>query len=65
MDDDLTPKAPLDLELKGLEKQDLDALSVEDLEARIAAMKAEIARCEAAIGSRQSSRAAAESVFNI
>lgn len=52
-----------DLTLSFLAKQDLYAMSVGDLEERIAAMKAEIKRCEAAMGDRGSSRAEAEKLF--
>ena len=51
--------------VRALAKQDLSALSVGDLKDRIEALQIEIERCEAAIGARQDSRAAAESVFKI
>ncbi|GAB4527444.1 MAG: hypothetical protein Kow00133_16350 [Amphiplicatus sp.] len=59
------PQEAPDLTLKSLKKQDLSTLSADDLEERIAALKAEIARCEAALGERGSTRAAAEKLFKI
>ncbi|MBB5518584.1 DUF1192 domain-containing protein [Amphiplicatus metriothermophilus] len=59
------PQETPDLTLKSLKKQDLSTLSVDDLEERIASLKAEIARCEAALGARGSTRAAAEKMFKI
>ena len=44
---------------------DLSKLSVEELDERIAALKAEIARIEADLAAKRSSRAAADSVFKI
>lgn len=64
MDFDEPQEAP-DLTLKLLKKQDLSTLSADDLEERIASLKAEIARCEAALGERGSTRAAAEKLFKI
>jgi uncharacterized small protein (DUF1192 family) len=43
--------------------EDLAMLSVEELHERIATLTAEIARLEAAIAAKQSSRAAADAVF--
>ena len=43
--------------------QDLYALSVHELEARIAMMEEEIARCREAIKARNSTKAAADSFF--
>lgn len=59
------PKPAPDLTLKNISKQDLTTLSVGDLEERIASLKAEMARCEAALGDRGSSRAAAEKLFKL
>lgn len=42
---------------------DLSKLSVKELEERIGLLKAEIARIEADLAAKQSSRAAADSVF--
>ena len=57
------PTEPPDLTLGKIGKQDLYALSIGDLEERIASLRAEIARCEQAIKDRGSSKAAAESIF--
>lgn len=57
------PKETPDLTLSRIGKQDLYSMSVDDLEERIASLKAEIARCEKALGERGSTRAAAEQFF--
>ncbi len=57
------PKEPPDLTLQKIGKQDLYSMSVGDLEERIASLKAEIARCEKALGDRGSSKEAAEKLF--
>lgn len=59
------PKQDPDLTLQKICKQDLSTLLVGDLEERIASLKAEIARCERALGERGSTRAAAEKLFRI
>ncbi len=64
MDDQPLNEKP-DLSLAFLAKQDLYALSVDDLDERIAALKAEIERCEAAKGDRGSTRDAAEKLFKL
>lgn len=64
MDDDAPQDRP-DMTLGYLSKQDLYGLSVDELEERIDALRAEIARCEAALGDRGSTRAAAEKLFKI
>ena len=46
-----------------LEREDLELHSVGDLEERIAALEAEIARARAQIGRKQSGRAAADALF--
>lgn len=46
-----------------VEQIPLDPLSVEDLEARIAACREEIARCEGAIAKKRASRSAADAFF--
>jgi uncharacterized small protein (DUF1192 family) len=43
--------------------EDLSALSEHELQARIAALETEIARCRAAIDARKSTRSAADSFF--
>lgn len=60
--DDLFPSKPGD-PLVELSKQDLDPMSIEELQARIEALKAEIARVEAHIEKAQSHRSAAEELF--
>lgn len=57
------PKEKPDLILAKIAKQDLSTLSLDDLRERIANMKAEIARCEALIGAKSDTRAAAEKLF--
>jgi uncharacterized small protein (DUF1192 family) len=60
--DDLFPSKPGD-PLVELAKQDLDPMSIEELEARVEALKAEIARVEAHMNRVQSHRSAAEELF--
>lgn len=44
---------------------DVSRLSVHEIEERIIALKAEIARLEAALASKQASRAAADAAFKL
>jgi uncharacterized small protein (DUF1192 family) len=60
--DDLFPSKPGD-PLVELGKQDLDPLSIEELQGRIEALKAEIARVEAHMSRAQTHRSAAEELF--
>jgi uncharacterized small protein (DUF1192 family) len=60
--DELLPKAPGD-PLVLLMKQDIDRLSVEELNARIAALEAEIVRAKAKIQFAANHRLSAESLF--
>ena len=60
--DELFPGKPDD-PLKLLTKQDLDPMSVEELEARIATLEAEIARARARIDTAVSFRASADAIF--
>lgn len=62
MEDDRPKEAP-DLTLEKLGRQDLYTMSIGDLAARVASLKAEIARCEAAIASRNDTRSAADKLF--
>ncbi len=62
MDNEALNEKP-DLTLGYLAKQDLYTLSVGDLEGRIEALKAEIARCEATLNDRGSTRSEAEKLF--
>ncbi len=49
--------------LANLIKQDIDALSVYELETRIAALKTEIARCEGKIAFASKHRSVADALF--
>jgi len=60
--EDLFPSTPGD-PLKELTRQDLDPLSIEELQERIATLKEEIARIEAHIERVNRDRSAAEELF--
>jgi uncharacterized small protein (DUF1192 family) len=60
--DELFPGKPDD-PLTLLTRQDLDPMSVEELEARIASLEAEIARARAKIDASLSFRATADAIF--
>lgn len=60
--DDLFPSKPDD-PLVALGKQDLDPMSIEELQARIESLKAEIGRVEAHMQRAQTHRSAAEELF--
>jgi len=60
--DDLFPSKPDD-PLVALSRQDLDPMSIEELQERIEALKAEIARVEAHMQRVLSHRSAAEELF--
>ena len=60
--DDLFPDKPKD-PLAELRKQDLDPLSVDELQERIETLKEEIARVEAHMSRAQTHRSAAEELF--
>ena len=60
--DELFPNKPDD-PLTQLTKQDLDPLSVEELEGRIAVLQAEIERVKAKLQNAVNFRATAESLF--
>jgi uncharacterized small protein (DUF1192 family) len=60
--EDLFPSQPGD-PLVELARQDLDPMSIEELEARIEALTAEIARVEAHMAQAQTHRSAAEELF--
>ena len=60
--DELFPNKPDD-PLTQLTKQDLDPLSVEELEARIIALQGEIERVKAKLQNAVNFRATAESLF--
>ena len=61
IDDNLTLRR--DDPLNNLVKQDIDALSVAELEARIAALKAEVTRCEGKIAFASKHRSVADALF--
>ena len=60
--DELFPGKPED-PLTLLTRQDLDPMSVEELQARIEILKAEIERAQAKIDFAQSFRASADAIF--
>ena len=60
--EDLFPSKPGD-PLVELGRQDLDPMSIEELEARIETLKGEIARVEAHMQRAQTHRSAAEELF--
>ena len=60
--EDLFPSKPGD-PLVELGKQDLDPMSVDELQERVEALKAEIARVEAHMQRAQTHRSAAEELF--
>ena len=60
--DDLFPSKPDD-PLVALAKQDLDPMSIEELQARIEALQMEIARVKGHMQRAQSHRSAAEELF--
>lgn len=59
--DEERPAPPPDLLLGA----DISRLSVDEIRARIAALKAEILRLEAALGQKEASRAAAAAAFRL
>lgn len=60
--DDLFAKRPED-PLVAVLKQDIDRLSIEELEERVFALKAEIARCEGKIEFARDHRSSADALF--
>jgi len=62
---DIDDNLPLrrDDPLVNLVKQDIDALSVAELEARIAALRAEITRCEGKVAFASKHRSVADALF--
>ncbi len=63
MDDDENLPRNANDPLNLLVKEDLDPLSVDELDARIAVLKSEISRCEAKKSFAVSHRASAENLF--
>lgn len=62
MDDDMKPRPKPPEHVVG---QDLSTLSVHELKERIQILRDEIARLEADMAAKQSSRSAAESIFRL
>jgi len=62
MDDDNLPLRGDD-PLEKLIRQDLDPLSINELEARVAALQSEIKRCEAKKAAATSHRSVADTLF--
>ena len=60
--EDILPSSPGD-PIALLARQDLDPLSVDELDARIASLRSEIARCEAKKAFAINHRASAEGLF--
>lgn len=61
--DDLMPRRKPDDVLIALARQDLDPLSVEELEARIVVLESEIARTRAKLEGARSFKSAADALF--
>jgi uncharacterized small protein (DUF1192 family) len=61
--EDLEPRSPAGSTLSALAKEDLELYSVADLEERIVALEAEIARSKTAIETKGSKRSAADALF--
>ncbi len=64
MFEDVEPRPRLGDALASLGREDLDVHSVDDLEERIVALEAEIARARDAIEAKRSKKSAADALFN-
>lgn len=64
MFEDLEPRAQRGEALTALSREDLDLVSVGDLQERIEALEREIARSRTAIEAKQSKKNAADALFN-
>lgn len=64
MFDDLDPRPQRGAALKALSREDLDLYSVDELQERIEALEAEIARDRAAIEAKTAKKSAADALFN-
>lgn len=64
MFEDLEPRAKRGVAVASLSREDLDLYAVEELNERIEALEAEIARVRAAIDSKNSRKSAADALFN-
>lgn len=62
--EDLEPRPARGATLVMLGREDLDPYSVEELEARIAALEAEIGRARAALEGKQARKSAADALFS-
>lgn len=62
--EDLEPRPARGAALVMLGREDLDPYSVEELEARIAALEAEIGRARAALEGKQARKSAADALFS-
>lgn len=62
--EDLEPRPARGATLVMLGREDLDPYSVEELEARIAALEAEIGRARAALEGKQARKNAADALFS-
>ena len=62
--DDLDPRPQRGAALAALGREDLDLYAVDELQERIEALKAEIARVEGAIEGKRSKKSAADALFN-
>ncbi|WP_234287715.1 DUF1192 domain-containing protein [Brevundimonas diminuta] len=62
--EDLEPRPQRGEALSALGREDLDLYAVEELQERIAALEAEIARSRVAIDGKSSQRSAADALFN-
>ncbi len=64
MEEAALPRTRRDAALAELEREDLDLYSIDDLQARILRLEAEIGRARRAIETKQGVRSAAESLFS-
>ena len=64
MEDPAPPRSPRGAHLDAAVREDLDAYGVEELNARIVRLEAEVERTRAALGRKQSGRQAADALFS-
>ena len=64
IDEPLGPRPGRGDNLVALGREDLEIYGVSELEERIDALKAEIARCQAQIDKKQAGKSAADALFN-
>lgn len=62
--EDLEPRPQRGAAVSALGREDLDLYSVEELQERIDALQAEIARARGAIDGKQAKKSAADALFN-